>query len=613
MNENSLAGLRSDDVSVVLINGQKTVIGEGRLAAIQHGYIVLDSDPVLLAEAGVMNDDEFPVFEVLVSPDVPVDLVPVDVPDSEPVWELILDGDEQLSSPDLVETDRPIVEMFRLKPPAETRPEVSLPVEHETETIQATPVENESTITNSAEDEGEPALRQLTPWGVEPPAEAAVAWAPEAPEAPEVSEVPEALQVLERVETQGELLAAKPVIPPVLRDESFETIESDAAFFWPVIEAAPETIEPEVFEVDDDIESAIVWPVIFDNSDIDPPSWAVIEEAPQIDAQVFAFPSISVSTVPTAEEIFDTAFGPVSVLVPAQQPVPAQQLVPAQQPVPAQQLDPAPRTTVAPNVGENISSESVPTISVDGLIRNINGPNGRIAVLAGVTLDLAPGDLYIVSGPSGAGTTTLVNCLAGLDDVDGGRISINGEEMKEWSDNDRARFRAAAAGIVSQDLDLIDDLSALENTTLPLLAAGWSGPAASSEAQRLLAMFGLAERSNHLPSQLSRGERQRVAVARALVGDPLVVWADDPTSCLDSIQGQLVVDALIGHHRRGATVFVASRDQRFVVPGSRSGTLENGVLTSRTAETTDLQTAYQATDLRSDPSPDLSQASSPID
>ncbi len=227
---------------------------------------------------------------------------------------------------------------------------------------------------------------------------------------------------------------------------------------------------------------------------------------------------------------------------------------------------------------ERLTSTAVPAISASNVGRNIPGPNGVIVALAGVSFDLAPGDLFIVNGLSGSGTSTLLHCMAGLDPVDSGRISINGEDMGRWSDGDRARFRAAAAGVIQQDVDLVDDLTAVDNASLPLLAAGWTGPSAQAEGQRVLSQLGLADRLDHYPGQLSRGERQRVAVARALVGDPLVVWADDPTSALDAPHGQLVVDALLRHHRRGATVMIVTRDPRFVVPGARVAHMAEGVL-----------------------------------
>jgi predicted ABC-type transport system involved in lysophospholipase L1 biosynthesis ATPase subunit len=232
-------------------------------------------------------------------------------------------------------------------------------------------------------------------------------------------------------------------------------------------------------------------------------------------------------------------------------------------------------TTVS---GEQLSSSAVPAISAHGLSRTVPGPQGPVQILSDVSFDLAPGDLFIIDGPSGSGTSTLIHCLAGLDVIDDGRISINGEDMSRWSDNDRSRFRAAATGVIPQDLELVDDFSARDNTSLPLLAAGWTTTAAASESERVLTMLGLADRMEHLPGQLSRGERQRVAVARAIAGDPLVLWADHPTETLDPEAGQLVVDALLDHHRRGATVIVASRDRRFALPGARFAHLDRGRL-----------------------------------
>ncbi len=233
---------------------------------------------------------------------------------------------------------------------------------------------------------------------------------------------------------------------------------------------------------------------------------------------------------------------------------------------------------VTPMAVDRVVSTAVPTISAVKLNRTLAGPLGPIPVLHDVSLDLAPGDLLVVRGSSGAGATTLLQCLAGFDTPDSGKIFVNGEEMGTWSEADRARFRAASAGFIPQGHELVDDLNARDNVALPLLAAGWNAKAAQTEATRQLERFALQDRLFFFPSQLSYSERARVAVARALAGDPFVVWADDPTAGLDDDHSALVIHSLVEHHQRGATVLVISRDQRFVVTTARVAKLDAGRL-----------------------------------
>lgn len=162
--------------------------------------------------------------------------------------------------------------------------------------------------------------------------------------------------------------------------------------------------------------------------------------------------------------------------------------------------------------------------------------NGQIEVhaLRGVDLTVARGEMVAVMGPSGCGKTTLLNCLSGLDDFDKGEIVIEGTNLRRMNDRTRTKYRAERMGFVFQTYNLLPVISAVENVELPLLVSGVSAGRARQQALAALAQVGLAERVHHRPAELSGGQRQRVTIARALVNNPAIVWADEPTGNLDS-------------------------------------------------------------------------------
>jgi predicted ABC-type transport system involved in lysophospholipase L1 biosynthesis ATPase subunit len=228
------------------------------------------------------------------------------------------------------------------------------------------------------------------------------------------------------------------------------------------------------------------------------------------------------------------------------------------------------------------SAGQVPSLAMRGVTRTYIGPLGSVPVLDQVSLDIAPGDRCVIRAASGAGSTTLLTLLAGFEAPDEGQIFVNGEAMASWNEADRARFRAAATGFLPQNQDLVDDLHVRDNVSLPLLAAGWSTAAAHEESERVLASVGMSARLTFYPSQLSRSERVRTALARALVGDPFVLLADDPTAGLDDELADLVASSLLTHNTRGATLVVVSRDHRFHTSTSRIADLADRQLTLHT-------------------------------
>ena len=161
---------------------------------------------------------------------------------------------------------------------------------------------------------------------------------------------------------------------------------------------------------------------------------------------------------------------------------------------------------------------------------------GRVQVYAlrGVDLTVRRGEMVAIMGPSGCGKTTLLNCLAGLDYVDRGEVIIDGASLAHMSDDERTIYRARQMGFVFQFYNLLPVLTAVENVELPLLVSGVRAGEARRRAREGLALVGLADWASHRPAELSGGQRQRVAVARALVNQPSIIWADEPTGDLDS-------------------------------------------------------------------------------
>lgn len=169
---------------------------------------------------------------------------------------------------------------------------------------------------------------------------------------------------------------------------------------------------------------------------------------------------------------------------------------------------------------------------------------------------VAEGEMVAIMGPSGCGKTTLLNCLAGLDSVDEGDIFIQGDNLRDLSDNERTSYRAKHMGFVFQDFNLLPMLSAVENVELPMLVARVPGGKARIRALEMLERVGLADRARHRPAELSGGQRQRVTVARALTNGPAIVWADEPTGNLDSEAANDVMDLLCRFNQENGQTFV---------------------------------------------------------
>jgi putative ABC transport system ATP-binding protein len=224
------------------------------------------------------------------------------------------------------------------------------------------------------------------------------------------------------------------------------------------------------------------------------------------------------------------------------------------------------------------TAERLPILTARDVFKTYRTGTHDVPALRGVDLDIQRGELVTVMGPSGHGKTTLLNCLSGLDDIDAGTVTVDGDDLFAMSDADRTRHRARSMGFVFQAFNLIPVLSAAENVELPLLITGAGQRTARERAREMLARVGLAGRVDHRPGELSGGEQQRVAVARALVAEPALVWADEPTGALDSRTAGGIVDLLHEVHAAGQTLVIVTHDETLGRSGQRRVQVRDGMI-----------------------------------
>jgi putative ABC transport system ATP-binding protein len=208
---------------------------------------------------------------------------------------------------------------------------------------------------------------------------------------------------------------------------------------------------------------------------------------------------------------------------------------------------------------------------------------GDVSVVALHRLDLTvrAGELIAVMGPSGSGKTTLLNCLSGLDDIDSGRVLVGGRDLFRMSDAARTEHRARSMGFIFQSYNLIPVFTAAENVELPLLLVGTRAGEARRRSLEMLDRMGLADRAGHHPNELSGGEQQRVAVARALVAGPAIVWADEPTGNLDTAMAAQIMALLRRLNREdGQTIVLVTHDPTIGAAATRMVRMRDGRLVS---------------------------------
>jgi putative ABC transport system ATP-binding protein len=226
--------------------------------------------------------------------------------------------------------------------------------------------------------------------------------------------------------------------------------------------------------------------------------------------------------------------------------------------------------------------DSEPVLEIDHVTKSYVGKDGIVDALASTSLELYPGELLVVRGPSGSGKTTLLLVAAGLLRPDSGSVKIDGTDIYQLSNDERARKRAATIGFVFQQFHLIPYLTVEGNVLSPLLALPRSERLAHENAHdrasALIEEFGLTKRIGHRTSQLSTGEKQRVALARALLLEPRLILADEPTGNLDNANAAIVLDRLARFASAGGAVLLVTHDPAAIEHATRSLDLVDGRL-----------------------------------
>ena len=217
-----------------------------------------------------------------------------------------------------------------------------------------------------------------------------------------------------------------------------------------------------------------------------------------------------------------------------------------------------------------------PLINLDSLGKVFLAAGVETRALSDVTLEIGRGEFVSIAGPSGCGKTTLLSILGLLDSPTQGTYMLDGEPTDRLSPSERARIRNGAIGFIFQAFNLIGDLTVFENVELPLTYRGMKGGDRGERVMQALGRVGMAHRVSHYPSQLSGGQQQRVAVARAIVGEPAILLADEPTGNLDSTNGLAVMNMLSELHADGTTICMVTHDPRYARVAERAIHLFDG-------------------------------------
>ena len=226
-----------------------------------------------------------------------------------------------------------------------------------------------------------------------------------------------------------------------------------------------------------------------------------------------------------------------------------------------------------------------PVIKARNLTRIYTLGDSEVIGINDIGLDIAPGELVVLKGNSGSGKSTLLSLIAGLDRPTRGYLNVADHDLTKATPSDLTHFRRDVVGMVFQSFNLMPTLNVVENVCLPGLLAGKSADRVTSKAMELLDWLGLSNRWNHLPAQLSGGEMQRTAIARALINDPDIILADEPTGNLDSNNGQIVVALLAELNRKwNRTVIIATHSDMADSAASMTICLKDGMIFDQTCD-----------------------------
>lgn len=218
-----------------------------------------------------------------------------------------------------------------------------------------------------------------------------------------------------------------------------------------------------------------------------------------------------------------------------------------------------------------------PLLELRGVTKEFEAAGGRLQILKGIDLALAPGETVAIQGPSGSGKSTLLGIMAGLERPTSGSLLYEGVSLSDWSEDRLSEWRRHSVGFVFQNFRLVESLTALENVLLPLEIQGVDAQTARRRAEAVLEEIGLPERADHFPHQLSGGEQQRIAIARAYAHSPKILFADEPTGSVDRDTAESVIDCLLAARARaGTTLVLVTHDPTLAARMSRTLKLERG-------------------------------------
>lgn len=223
-----------------------------------------------------------------------------------------------------------------------------------------------------------------------------------------------------------------------------------------------------------------------------------------------------------------------------------------------------------------------PVIKIRNITRNFPLGNDVVKVLKGIDLDIERGEYVALMGPSGSGKSTLMNLLGCLDTPTSGVYELNGKNVSNMTDDELAEIRNKEIGFVFQTFNLLPRTTALENVALPMIYAGYSKKDRLERAREVLISVGLGDRMDHKPNQLSGGQRQRVAVGRALVNNPSIILADEPTGNLDSKTSVEIMNLFNKIHEAGNTVILVTHEEEIAENAHRIIRLRDGMIESDT-------------------------------
>jgi putative ABC transport system ATP-binding protein len=221
-----------------------------------------------------------------------------------------------------------------------------------------------------------------------------------------------------------------------------------------------------------------------------------------------------------------------------------------------------------------------PIIHLQNIRKSYFLGKNELQVLKGIDLDIATNEYVALMGPSGSGKSTLMNILGCLDTPTAGQYILNGQDVSKMEDNDLAEVRNKEIGFVFQQFNLMPRLSALENVGIPLIYAGISKKEREERAMEMLEKVGLGDRANHRPNELSGGQCQRVAVARALINRPAIILADEPTGNLDTKTSEEIMDMFLQIHTSGNTLVLVTHEEDIAEHARRIVRLRDGIIES---------------------------------